>query len=94
MHIASIPHNPAKPENVRYDAKTGEPLYPFAPQHYDRIDLVGFRLENGEYLPTKIFVQGNFGIGQRELKSLLWQRFAVGLLTGMLIVLCGIVAIP
>jgi hypothetical protein len=71
-----------KPEKLRYDEKTGQPLYPYSPKEYDQIDIVGFRLENGEYLPTKVFVHGNFGVGHRQLKTMLLKRFALGVFVG------------
>jgi hypothetical protein len=37
---------------------------------------VGFRLENGEYLPTKVFVRGNFGVGEQQLERMLMKRLA------------------
>ena len=49
---------------------------------YDQIDLVGFRLENGEYLPTKVFVRGNFGVGEKQLERMLLKRFALGVFVG------------
>ncbi len=71
-----------KPTKLRYDKKIGQPLYPYVPNEYDQIDLVGFRLENGEYLPTKVFVRGNFGVGEQQLERMLLQRFALGVLVG------------
>ena len=80
MNTVKIPPAPrrTKPTKLRYDKKTGQPLYPYAPNEYDHIDLVGFRLENGEYLPTKVFVRGNFGIGEKQLEKMLLKRFALG----------------
>ena len=84
--MPSIVHFPpkqrTKPEKLRYDEKTGQPLYPHAPNEYDQIDLVGFRLENGEYLPTKVFVRGNFGVGEKQLEKMLMKRFALGVFVG------------
>lgn len=82
-----------KPTKLRYDEKTGQPLYPYAPNEYDQIDLVGFRLENGEYLPTKIFVRGNFGVGQQQLERMLLKRFALGVFVGGVISIAMMVVV-
>ena len=69
MPILSFPPaRQSKPTRLQYDAKTGEPLYPFAPQDYQKIEIVGFRLENGEYLPVKVFVEGNLGTNTGDLQ--------------------------
>lgn len=76
---------PTKPKKLRYDEQTGQPLYPYAPNEYEQIDLVGFRLENGEYLPTKVFMRGNFGVGEKQLERMLMKRFALGVFVGSVI---------
>ncbi|MFM7631135.1 MAG: hypothetical protein ACKO43_04920 [Alphaproteobacteria bacterium] len=67
----------------------------YGPKEYDQIDLVGFRLENGEYLPTKVFVRGNFGVGEKQLERMLMKRFVVGLFLGgviaMVVMVVGMV---
>jgi hypothetical protein len=92
----SILKFPAKPTKLRYDEKTGQPLYPYAPNEYDQIDLVGFRLENGAYLPTKISVRGNFGVGERQLENMLLKRFALGVFAGgfMAIAMMAFISMP
>jgi hypothetical protein len=95
--MPSIGHFPpkqrAKPAKLRYDEKTGQPLYPYAPNECDQIDLVGFRLENGEYLPTKVFVRGNFGVGEKQLKRMLLKRFALGVFVGRVISMAMMVVV-
>lgn len=90
MPILSFP--PAqrpKPARLQYDAKTGEPLYPFAPQDYQKIEIVGFRLENGEYLPVKIFVSNPLEAGtidvQPQKRQRLWWQLAVAGLMGLFV---------
>ncbi len=97
----SILKFPTKPTKLRYDEKTGQALYPYAPNEYDQIDLVGFRLENGEYLPTKVSVRGDFSVGERQLENMLLKRFALGVFAGglmaiamMVVVLGSFAAIP
>ncbi len=102
MSILKFPtRHRTKPQELRYDEKTGQPRYPYAPNEYDQIDLVGFRLENGEHLPTKISVRGNFGVGERQLETMLLKRFALGVFAGgfmaiamMVVVLGSFTAIP
>jgi hypothetical protein len=48
--------SPQSAPTLRYDAHTGEPLYPYAPAAYRELHIVGHLFENGEYLPVKVFI--------------------------------------
>ena len=45
-----------KLDKLRYGAKTGEPLYPYAEHAYKHLHIVGHLFEDGKYLPVKLFV--------------------------------------
>jgi hypothetical protein len=66
-----------KPEALAYDPHTGEPLYPYAPDEYEQLHIVGHRLENGESLPVKLFIRDNLGFGDARLKmhEKVWRQW-------------------
>jgi hypothetical protein len=49
-------HKPASPQQLNKDTKTGEPLYPYRPDEYQHLHIVGHLFQNGQYLPVKVFV--------------------------------------
>jgi hypothetical protein len=90
--INPTPRKRTKPDKLAYDPHTGQPLYPYAPDAYEQLHIVGHRLENGEHLPIKIFIRDNLGFGDERLKmhARIWRQWVViaglgGLVVGLVL---------
>jgi hypothetical protein len=77
--------------DLRYDEVIEQRPTHYVAHGYDHIELVGFRLEDGQYFPTKVFVSGNFGVGKAQLERLLFKYFSMGVFTGGAIAMATIV---
>jgi hypothetical protein len=85
MTVISFNKKRQKPTSLNYDEKTGEPLYPYHPNDYKHLHIVGHLFENGQYLPVKMFVapemikveQSQYLQGQHR-KNVLYRGIFIG----------------